>query len=258
MKIKMRNIIIFIVVITLFGAVNTASAETDSTGDLWHWKVTNVSGEWELYSEDSKDYLDITNIEYSIEGSDATLTMTLAEDIQDSTLIQYHMHLVTGSDYYGVVYTNSVGIVSGTGSSLSGYYEFLTSPVSGNTLTATFTLNDPSLTYELRGYAQELSSIGDETAEWWGDWAPDAYFNAYTGYTEEDDTEEDDTEEDDTEEEDTEEDDTEDDETEDDEKEDDGTTETGDGEDSGSTPGFELISIIAAIGVAYIILRKKK
>jgi len=231
MKVLRKYILITAIVFTLFGVANVVSAETDPTNDLWHWQVSEQTGSWEAYSGE-KDHIDITNIDYSIIGSEATLTMTLADDIQDSETIIYIMHLVTGTDYYPAMYTNGMGYVMGL-ENLTGYYSILNTPVSGNTFTATFSVNDPDATYEVRGYAQELSVIGDEASEWWGDWAPNTYFYDFSGYDPEEEEEEEEEEE---QEEET----------------------TGDDDEDTGTPGFELVVFIAAIAIAILFIRRKK
>ena len=229
MKLLRKYILIAAIVLTLFGVANLVSAETDDTGDLWHAQVNGMSYSWEAYSGE-KDYIDITDIDYSISGSEATLTMTLADDIQDSVTIFYYIHLVTGDDYYNAWYTNGIGMVQGNGTNLTDYFSLITSPISGNTFTATFTVNDPSATYELRGYAQELNIVGEETTDVWGDWAPNAYFYDEYGYEEEEEEEEEEQEEE----------------------------TTGDDDDDTGTPGFELVVFIAAIAIAILFMRRKK
>jgi hypothetical protein len=167
------------------------------------------------------------------------MTMTVAGDIEDAATTYYLMQLVTCDDYYMATYVNGVGMVIGSGT-FSGFYQQLTNPVSGDTFTATFTVNDPTATYEIRGYAAEYSTFGDEGAEWWGDWAPDAYFNEYTGYQGSDG--DDDT--------------TGDDDTSDDDTSGDGTEEEGNG--GTGTPGFEAVALLAAFGAVFILLRKRR
>jgi len=236
MRIWKQNLLVIGILIAIIAAAQSVSAEADGSDDLWHWKATGTSAAWEAYATGGKGYIDITSIDYSITGSEATLTMTLSENIQDSQTVIYYIHLVTGSDYYIAYYVNGVGVVAGSGGQLAGYYAMLESPVSEKTFTATFTINDPSATYSVRGYAQELTSVGDETAEWWGDWAPDTYFHDYSGYTPEDGNGDETG-----------------DGTEDGETGGDGTSDTNKG-----TPGFEIITLIAAISIAIILLRKKK
>ena len=237
MKTLRKYILSIAVVLALFGAVNVVSAESDPSDDLWHWQVSGTSGSWEAYSG-AKDHIDITEIDYSIVGSEATLTMTLADDIQDSETIFYYMHLVTGDDYYNAWYANGMGIVTGVGANLTGYYNMLTAPMSGNTFTATFTVNDPDASYEVRGYAQELSVIGDEASEWWGDWAPNTYFYDYSGYIPEEEEEEEQEEEP--------------------EEEQNGEEKSGDDSEDNGSPGFEVIVFIAAITIALLFMRRKK
>ena len=232
MKLLRKYILVIAIAFALFGAVNIVSAETDGTSDLWHYKVSGTSYSWEAYTG-AKDHIDITDIDYSIIGSEATLTMTLAGNIQDSETIFYYMHLVTGNDYYNAWYSNGNGIVQGIGANLTGYFSMITSPISGNTFTATFTVNDPSATYELRGYAQELSVLGNETTEWWGDWAPNTYFYDYSGYVPEEEEEEE-------------------------EEEQEEEEKTGDDDEDNGSPGFEVIVFIAAIAIAILLLRRKK
>jgi hypothetical protein len=214
----------------------TVSAISDGTGDIWHWTATEGGFNWVAYTE-SNDKIDITNLDYAIEGSEVTMTMTVAGQIEDADTVYYLMHLLMGNDYYMATYLNGNGLVIGSGA-LSGFFEQLTDPVSGNTFTATFTVNDPTADYEIRGYAQELSTYGDETnAEWWGDWAPDTYFNEYTGYQGPGDDTDDDTEGEGTNGED--------------------ETDNGDTTPTPQTPGFEIILISIAFIIALIIRKRK-
>ena len=247
MKTNKKIITILGLTIFLIMTSNSVSAETDATSDIWHWKVTGTSASWEYYSG-SKDYIDIINIDYSITGSEATLTMTCADDIQTSTLTYYHMHLLTGSDYYIAMYYNGMGTVIGSGGQLTGYYSFLQNPVNGNTFTATFTVNDPSASYELRGYAQELTTIGNENTEWWGDWAPDDYFYDYSGYSPDnsddgtDDIDDSDDIDDGT----------------DDTNDLDNETDSGDSKDDNGSPGFEIVIFISALVIALSLFKRRK
>jgi hypothetical protein len=135
------------------------------------------------------------------------------------------------------IYAAGAGMVMGSGN-LTGFYSILEDPVSGNTFTATFTIDDPLESYTLRGYAQQLESIGDESiVEWWGDFAPDDYFYDYTGYEEPDEEEPD--------------------EEEPDEEEPDEEDESSTG-DNQNTPGFEIITLILGITVFIFVYRRRK
>jgi hypothetical protein len=231
-----------------------SSAITDSTGDVYHWKLTNNTWSWGEYTG-QKDNIDITSIEYSIVGSEATLTMTIKGSIEESQNIFYYMRMVGTSGTYQAYYAMGTGLWSGL-DGFSGEGGQLTDPISGNTFTATFTISDPSDSYEVYGWAVEYSNIQNtQTAEWWADYAPVDYAPwATTGDDDTgDDTGDDDTGDDDSGGEDTGDDDTGEDGTDGEDTADEG----GDG-DGGGTPGFELLAVIAALAIALIILRKRK
>ena len=99
--------------------------------------------------------------------------------------------------------------------------------VSGDTVSVVLDVLGDTSKVELWGYAVEYTTtVGAETNEWWGDWAPNEKFPHYgeTGGT--DDTDD---------------------------------TDDPDGSDSKTgTPGFELVVVLAAVAVALIILRKRR
>ncbi len=161
--------------------------------------------------------------------------MTVAGTIKPDELYYYYIHLIVDDGNYIATYTSGTGLIIGSGG-LSGYYSMLDNPVSDNTFTVTFTLSNPTATYNVRGYAQQLNSIGNESnVEWWGDWAPNSYFYEYSGYEEPDEEEPY-------------------------EEEPDETKNEGEGEggDGTSTPGFEIFVLIIGITILVFIYRKKK
>ena len=237
-----KYVIILGAILALVTASFNVSAETDSTGDLFH---AIGDGTYEIYN-DAKDDIDITDISYTASDTQLTVTLTVDGTIQDEQLFGYFVYVVlegtTGYNYWGS-YTNGIGYVFDT--TLS---EHLVTKDS-NTLTFTFDIDDAASVANVWAWAYELAAIGSE--ELWADWAPDSYFPAYALFYGEDDTEEEDTGEEDTGEEDTGEEETNGEETT-------GEDDTGDEEGGGGTPGFELLVLIAAIAVALIILRKRK
>ena len=190
------------------------SAETDGTGDVWHWQGSGSSWSWDAYSGE-KSNIDITTIEYSISGSDATLTMTVDGSIQSSASIFNYMHLTSPSGTYRAWYSAGVGMWVGS-EGFAGETGMLTDPVTGNTFSATFPISDTSASYDVWAYAAEYATIGDvATSEWWADYAPAPYAPWYTA---DDDTGDDD--------------------------DDDTGNGGGDGGKKKDSPGFELIALI--------------
>jgi hypothetical protein len=143
-------------------------------------------------------------------------------------------------------------MVAGTGD-YAGFYDLApTYSISsdGKTVSYTFTGLDTSTDYEPWGYVMEyVDYTGTTDSEAWLDYAPGTYAPWYTagdddtGDDDDDDTGDDDTGDDD-------------DVTGDDD--DDVTGDDDDEDDDKGIPGFETITIISAIGIALILLRRKK
>lgn len=235
-----KYLIVLGAVVFLIGASVTASAVTDSTGDLFH---ALENGGYEIYNN-QKDDIDITDVSYTASETQVTVTLTVKGEIQDTSLFGYFVYIasegIDGFDYFAS-YTNGIG------------YVFDTTPTDhlvtkeSNTLTFVFDLEDPSSIVNAWAWAYESASY--ESQESWLDWAPDTYFPAYAEFYGSSDDGEDDTDDGDGEDETT------------DEGQEDGTDGETSGEDNGSdsdTPGFEILTLIAAIGVALIVLRKRK
>ena len=226
MKIRKSSIII-ISLITLILSAFTVIAESDATGDVWHYTYTENKWSWEL-STDSKPNIDIIDISYSIEGSQATLTMTVNGVIEDSETIFYYMNMVADDGTYQAWYSNGNGLYVGQGE-FSGSYGALDNPVSGSTFTAVFDIVNSDIDYTVYGYSVEYQDIGDEGGESWQDYAPNSLENNYApwaglaGGGDDDNS---------------------------------GNGDTQDGNDGSSsgTPGFEMIALLIAISVALIIL----
>lgn len=230
MKISTKIILLFCVVIFLVFAGSSASAITEGTGDVFHYKKIGDSWSWESYSGDKPD-IDLTSVDYSVSGSNITVTLTVSGSIQTSEKFYYYIYLTNDQGKYFAFYIN--GFPSWVGSEgYSGEGGLITEyTVSGNTFTATFNPTNPSSSFDVYGCAWELTSNTDmETAEWWADYAPTVYAPWYTADG------------------------------------DDGNGDNppaasdgeGDDGDADGTPGFEMIILIAAISVALMIWRRKK
>jgi len=252
MKILKKSILIFGAAIFLIFAASSASAITDGTGDVYHWNLSDASWSWGQYSGD-KPNIDITDVDYSVSGSDVTITMTVAGTIQTSETIFYYAYLMSDTGQYFAYYMNGVAIWSGIEGYIGEGGMITTFSATGSTLSLTFTPTDPSETFSIYGYAQEFSSVLDmTTSDWWADYAPAIYAPWYVAdggdITDDDDTGDDDIGGEDTGGDDTGGDDT-------------GGDDTGGddaSDDNGGLPGFETIAVIAAIGIALIIFRRRK
>ncbi len=236
-------------VVFLIGASVSISAVSDSTNDIFHHKedAGSVTGwSFEQYSGE-KPNIDITDISYTVDGSTVTITLTVAGVIEDKEGLAYYVYIPHETALMGglAYYTNSFYYEWGD-TSASANSE-MTSHAGTNTLTFEMDYEEPSGITDVWGYTYEVSDISASTGgEYWGDWAPDTYFSAYDqfyGAETEETTEEETTENETTEEETTEE---------------ETTEEITDDTSSTGTPGFEILTLVAAIGVVLIVLRKRK
>jgi len=246
------------VFLTLMGASITVSAETDSTGDLFHRKVdaTDITGwSFEEYTGD-KPNIDITDLSYTTTDTQLTITMTVAGVIEDKQGLAYYAYILRDTVGAGNIayYTNSFYYV--WGDTQESATSDMTSRAGTDTITFTIDYADPGSITGVWGFTYEVADIQASTSgEYWGDWAPNTYFPAYDqfygGDSEDEGTGEDEGEE--------EGEDTGDEGTGEEDQGDDGTGDTEDNEgDNGGTPGFELLAIIAALAIALIILRRRK
>jgi len=234
----MKRTIAILIGITLLATVGiTANAETlsDPTGDVWHWNYTDAI--WNMKHVSRSD-IDITEISYTTSGEQVILSLKVGGLISDSELVTYTAHVNTSDSTYMLMWNSGEGF--GLGSSTEeGSYQMDFDPVvtvNGDTISATFDIVGTFSTgIELWGFVTEYSELGNGmTAEWWGDWAPDDN-DPYFGQNSDDD--DDDT-------------------TPGDDDDDDTTPPTP--PTPPTTPGFEILTLIAAIGIALIALRKRK
>jgi len=206
------------------------SAETDASGDVLHWKGTD----WHNWAWDVADRpnIDIIDISYLIEDR-LTISMSVAGSF-NTGLSSYHLDFNSPDAYYRVIYTPASGvgpIVIAQPTDLTPE-ELATleqpeseTSIQGGTLTATidWITEDHTMT-DFHGRAQEWDTEDEKALEAWWDYAPDdrSPYGSYDDYY-------------------------------------------GNGGNDGSgtpppsgTPGFETIALLAALGVAFIILRRRK
>ncbi|MFO8078371.1 MAG: hypothetical protein R6U21_07015 [Thermoplasmatota archaeon] len=224
--------------ILLIGAVafiltigGTVAAITDETGDVWYYQETDGGWSWDEYSKD-KPNLDITEVSHSIEGTEVTLILKVNGVIENSEDITYWIYLEGDDSDYGAQYSNNVGWVGGEGAA-SGFYHMLDDPISDDTFTATFEIDNPDESFNVYGFTHESS--GSE--EQWGDYAPNEYAPWYSGNEDTDDT---------------------DDGTADGDNESTDNTSNGEDTSGNGTPGFELVLLFLSIVVASIFIIKRR
>ena len=222
MKLWKSSILFVSVAVMLLSsmAVSADKTESDPTGDVWHWNYMDGIYGWDV-NVANKPNIDVTEISYAISGSQVTLTMKVAGTITNSETVTYCVYLLSSDSTYYFYWTNNDAIGTGTNSEGSpvDYEPEITA--NGNTITATYdVIGTFSTGIEFYGYAQELTVVGDTAAEYFQDWVPN-------------------------------------------EGDPPGGDEDGDGDGDGQqkpptgTPGFEAIAVIAALGVAFIILRRR-
>lgn len=224
-----------VLVLLLSSITVSAETETDPTGDVYHAKMIDSVWSYQL-SVDSKPYIDITELTYTISGGQLTLSMKVSGNIQSSENIAYMAWFNTSDATYQMYLINDQKLVMGMNTE-NGSMPVMNSDItiSGDTITCSIELvgtDDTSL--EFWGSAMEYTEIGIKNSEWWGDFTPGTYA-PFWGQDGDGDG--------------------------------DGDTNgggdvNGDGSGSGTdgdgTPGFEAIAVITALAIAIIILRRRK
>ena len=240
MKKKALTILILVASIFLLLSSNSVTALKDHHGDLWHYYY-NVSTDltiWEQNYSGEHPYLDISELTYSISNKNATLKMTCLYELRHNNgYYYYYMHLVNSSDendYYEAMFTGDLGDVRHFKD--GEWVEFekrvwkidINSPGNDKNFTATFPIDDPSASYEVRGYTKYRISHHDI----WGDWVPDDYFYEQTGFDPDAEPE----------------------------NGDDGTDDTDDSDTGNNkgTPGFEIVILLISLIFTIFWKRKKR
>ncbi|HWR27361.1 MAG TPA: Heimdall-CTERM domain-containing surface protein [Candidatus Thermoplasmatota archaeon] len=225
---KLRNFgIVMISLVILLGSCFTAAATSvsDGTGDVWHYSYAGTAWSW-AGNIANKPNIDITEISYTVNDNKITLKLEVSGTIQTSEKVGYYLWYNSTDTIYVMTYMNGTG----AGYGMKGVMNFTSGnvTVSGDTLSVVLDVLGDTSKVELWGYAVEYTTFGDQTAEWWGDWAPNSKlpFTPGTGGTT------------------------------------DGNTTDGNntnGNNTGTkTPGFEVIPVIAAVAIAAILLRRRR
>lgn len=225
---KVRNIAIVGLIVLLCASCYTVAAESvnDGTGDVYHWSQTGTAWSWNANIANKPD-IDITEISYTVNDNKITLKLEVSGQIQTSDKIAYWVYYNTTDSTYWFTYANGTGF--GMGMQGMNFTSGENITVSGNSISVDLDVVGDTTDVELWGWAAEYTGDSQITGEWWGDWAPNSKF---TG-TINDDTGGD---------------------TGGDTNGDDGNGDTS----KPSTPGFELIAVIAAVAVAFILLKRRR
>jgi PGF-CTERM protein len=233
---KICIIMIGVLILILSSTSASAITETDATGDVYHWKMVDSAWSWEP-STLPKAHIDITELTYTVNGNQITISMKVAGNAQISENVAYMAWINTSDATYNMYLINDQKFVMAMGIDGGGLPAMNTDvTVSGNTISGTIELVGTDKTImEFWGYAWEYTEYGAANQEWWGDWIPGTN---PPNWDQEGDGEGDggDTN-------------------------DEGDTNgegSGNGGNGSGTPGFEAVAVITALAVAIIILRRRK
>jgi hypothetical protein len=238
MRIWKQNLFILLFTMIMLVFVHSVSAAEldDVQGDVYHHAFSDGTWSWTTYAED-KPNVDIDKVTYSVSGTTLTVTLELYGDIQESTTHVYSVIYNSSGGIYTFSYVNGVGTAIGIdeGGFITGQFT-----KSGNILTGTIEITEEDSSPLIWGVAAEYlvdySTIVEQSAdlesiEYYTDYVPGSLAPWFTQNTGDGDG---DTGDGDT-----------------------GDGETSEGKQDGGTPGFELITLIAAIAIAFILIRKK-
>jgi hypothetical protein len=225
----LKSSIVIIGLTVILGSCFTAAATSisDGTNDVWHWAQSLSGTGWSWQGNvGNKPNIDITEVSYTVNQDKITLSLKVSGVIQTSDKVVYWVYYNSTDTTYWLSYTNG----SGGGFGMKGVMNITSVDnvtISGDTLSVILDVLGDTSKVELWGYAVEYTTtVGDQTNEWWGDWAPNEKFAYNTGTDGTDGT--------------------------------DGTPKDNESGSKTKTPGFELVLVLAAVAVALIILRKRR
>jgi len=206
-----------VLVLSCFTA--SASSITDGTNDIWHWTQTGTTWSW-VGNVGNKPNIDITEVSYSVNDNKITISLQVSGDIQTSDKVVYWVFYNSTDTQYWLSYTNDSG--NGFGMKGINFTSEQNVTISDGKLSVVLDALGDTSKVDLWGYAWEYTTtLGSQTGEWWGDWAPNEKFTHDTGTP--------------------------------------GDSETP-GNDSSppekKTPGFEVVAVIAAVAIALILIRR--
>jgi len=206
-----------VLVLSCFTA--SASSITDGTNDIWHWTQTGTTWSW-VGNVGNKPNIDITEVSYSVNDNKITISLQVSGDIQTSDKVVYWVFYNSTDTQYWLSYTNDSG--NGFGMKGMNFTSEQNVTISDGKLSVVLDALGDTSKVDLWGYAWEYTTtLGSQTGEWWGDWAPNEKFTHDTGTPADNETP---------------------------------------GNDSSppekKTPGFEVVAVIAAVAIALILIRR--
>jgi hypothetical protein len=239
MKRLKSSIIIVILVSALILSVNSA-AVSDPQDDVLYWNgVDWKNWQWNVMDRPNVDIVDIS---YDA-GDRLTITLTI-DGTYTAQNSMYHVWYNTSNAWYYLHYSPyietedepiavavPINFENWTMEQLMNWTEPETeTSINGATMTGTFDwVTEDHTMNEFYAWAQEWENVGDQFSKYWVDYAPND-FSPYTEYETEGNGNGDVTN---------------------------GDTNGEKGDTTDGTPGFELLTLIAAIGVIFILLRKR-
>ncbi|KYK20884.1 hypothetical protein AYK21_05450 [Thermoplasmatales archaeon SG8-52-2] len=178
MKRKINSVLLGIGIIVFLGQIASAASIQDNLDDVAHWSGT-MGGTWgwtDINVEDRPN-IDIKELKQSVNGDKMMLELIVDGTIQSTQLHYYWVTFNTTDSYYFFSWSNGTGFGWAANTITAQFDMDPEVSASGNTITAIFDIIDEDTSAdEFWAYAWEYSTFGDIiTAEWWGDWAPDTY-----------------------------------------------------------------------------------
>ena len=216
---KLYQILSGITLLLLLCGTVGALEITDNQDDVEHYIKDPFSQEY----VNDKPNLDVTQVYYSVDGGVVTLQLSVKGEIQEDASITYYAEYECSDALYQFTYSNgnlnsqASEMINGEKNLISMEADHTIDPA--NTITVTYdVIGMGGSDGDLYGYAGKNFPLGDE---YWIDNTEeidDGHGNGNGG---------------------------------------DGTEDGNGGTPQPSTPGFELITIIAAVGIAFIMLRRR-
>jgi len=249
MEMIKKSFLVMVVGILLIGMCGTVSAEdiTDEKNDIYCYTMNMQTQQYTLSSQNvgDKGHIDIVSGSYEVNGNTLTMSMTVDEKIPSNSLTSICTYILYYGDpdnvqngWHTATYTglyNAYQTIEG-GTPNSGELTGDLISADGKTFTASFDITTTDPSFEFWATAMEvvidMENMDPENPQFEtktyvdvapfgpGEWAGSTFMGAggVAG----------------------------------------GSTSNDDDDDGDGSPGFEMLAVIAAIGVALIILRRRK